>query len=174
MAMEDYLQDDEEIIAKIEQGNVGFYATNKKIMRYEKGEATGRKVDMLFYPHITSISIVFHSWIGWIITGAILFILSFFWDKILEPLGIEDKEIITILTILTIIISISLIAQGIYNYNRCSLNFVVTGFSTTDKIKWNIQRVKFNELKKFVKAIDKGISKHLIEIEKIMERMEKK
>ena len=32
-------------------------------MRYEKRGAAGRKVDMLFYPHVASISIVFHSWI---------------------------------------------------------------------------------------------------------------
>ena len=170
MALEDYLQDDEEIIAKIEQGKVGFYATNKKIMRYEKGEATGRKVDMLFYPHIASISITFHSWIGWIIAGAILLILSFFWDDLLKPLGINDNEIFTLLMVITIIIAISFIAQGIYNYNRCSLNFLVAGFSTTDKMKWNIQRAKFGELKKFVRVIQKKITTHMeIEEKEIME-----
>ena len=123
MTLEDYLQDDEEIIAKIEQGNIGFYATNKKVMRYEKGEAG--KVDMLFYPHIASVSITFHSWLGWIIAGVILCVLSFFLDDFLKPLGINDNELFTILMIFTIIIAISLIAQGIYNYNSCKQNILI-------------------------------------------------
>ena len=171
MTLEDYLQDDEEIIAKIEQGNIGFYATNKKVMRYEKGEAG--KVDMLFYPHIASVSITFHSWLGWIIAGVILCVLSFFWDDFLKPLGINDSELFTILMILTIIIAISLIAQGIYNYNRCSLNFLVAGFSTTDKMKWNIQRIKFGELKEFVKAIQRITTHMKIEEKEIMEEESK-
>jgi len=114
---------------------------------------------MLFYPHIASISVVFHNWIIWIITGVIIFILSFFWSDFLKPFGINDSELFTILTIITIIISISFIAQGIYDYNRCSLSFIVSGFSTTDKIKWNIQRAKFDELKKFVIAIEKEIGR---------------
>ena len=161
--MEDYLDEDEEILAKFSQYNINFYATNKKIIRHKSGSK--ERVDMLFYPHIASVSIVFHSWIEWIVAGAILFILSFFWDKFLEPSGINDNELFTILAIFTIIFSISLIAQGIYNYNKCSLNFIVSGFSTTDKIKWNIQRAKYNELKKFVIAIKSKIEKEMDEKE---------
>ena len=157
MPLEDYLDEDEEVMAKFSQHGIHFYATNKKIIRHKGGSQ--EEVNMLFYPHIASISVVFHNWIIWIITGVIIFILSFFWSDFLKPFGINDSELFTILTIITIIISISFIAQGIYDYNRCSLSFIVSGFSTTDKMKWNIQRAKFDELKKFVIAIEKEIGR---------------
>ncbi|OYT62025.1 hypothetical protein B6U81_01700 [Thermoplasmatales archaeon ex4484_30] len=157
MPLEDYLDEDEEVIAKFSQHGIHFYATNKKIIRHRGGSQ--EEVNMLFYPHIASISVVFHNWIIWILLGAIIFISSFFWGYFLEIFGINDNELFTIITVITIFISISFIAQGIYNYNRCSLTFVVSGFSTTDKMKWNIQRAKLGELKKFVIAVEKEIGK---------------
>jgi len=40
-------------------------------------------------------------------------------------------------------------------------------------MKWNIQRAKLNELRKFVKAIQRKVAEHLVEIERITERLEK-
>jgi len=62
------------------------------------------------------------------------------------------------LTIISALISVLIIIQGIYNLNRSSLNFIIAGFSTTDKMKWNIQRARLNELRKFVKAIQRKAS----------------
>ncbi len=175
MALEDYLQDDEEIIAKVFRGNTKFYATNKKVIRYQES-ILSEKIDMIFYPHIASISITsyLYNGIAWIIAGIMLLIFSFtYLDDFLRMLDITEKETITFFTVLFIIFTITVILQGIYNLGRASLNFIVAGFSTTDKMKWNIQRAKSNELRKFVKIIQKEIAKYLVEIEKIMEKTKK-
>lgn len=167
MALEDYLQDDEEIIAKVFVGNTKFYATNKKLIRYEES-ILSEKIDMIFYPHIASISITsyLYNGIGWIIAGIILLIFSFtYFDDVLKMFEISDKELISIFTIILVLFSIIVIIQGIYNLGRASLNFVISGFSTIDKMKWNIHRAKLNELRKFVRTIDEEKSK----IGKIME-----
>ena len=85
MPLKDYLDEDEEVIAKFSQYGIDFYATNKKIIRHKGGSQ--EKVDMLFYPHIVSLSMIFHNWIGWIIAGVVIFILSFFWGYFLEIFG---------------------------------------------------------------------------------------
>jgi len=171
MTLERYLQEDEEVIAKVSQGNINFYATNKKLIRYQK-DILSEKIDMIFYPHISSISITsyLYNGIAWIIAGILLLIFSFtYFDDLLKIFDISDNELIGALTIISALISVLIIIQGIYNLNRSSLNFIIAGFSTTDKMKWNIQRARLNELRKFVKAIQRKATEHLVEIERIME-----
>jgi len=170
MTLESYLQEDEEVIAKVSQGNVKFYATNKKLIRYQEG-VLSEKIDMMFYHHISSISITsyLYNGIAWIIAGILLLIFSFtYFDDLLKILELEQWFVVGF-TIAFVIFSISVILQGIYNLNRFSLNFIIAGFSTTDKIKWSIQRAKLSELRKFVKAIQRKVAERLVEIERIME-----
>jgi len=175
MTLENYLQENEEVIAKVSQRNVKFYATNKKIIRHQ-GNTLSEKVDMIFYPHISSISITsyLYNGIALIIAGIILLIFSFtYFDDLLKIFDISNNELVGMPTIIFVLFSVGIIIQGIYNLKRSSLNFVIAGFSTTDKIKWNIQRAKLNELRKFVKAIQGKVAERLVEIERIMERSEK-
>jgi len=113
MTLESYLQEDEEVIAKVSQGNVRFYATNRKLIRHQEG-VLSEKIDMIFYPHISSISITsyLYNGIALIIAGIILLIFSFtFFDDLLKIFDIFDDESIVIFSIAFAIISISIVVQ---------------------------------------------------------------
>ena len=56
MGIDRYLMRDEQIIARVKAGKTEFYATNKRIMRYEK-KIFSEKADFLVYDHIQSISL---------------------------------------------------------------------------------------------------------------------
>ena len=83
MNIENYLSDDEEILSKVVSKDIGerkvhFYATNKRIIRHQKG-LLSEKIDSLNYRHIISVSLESPSYI-WIALLGIVFIL-------LIPLG---------------------------------------------------------------------------------------
>lgn len=55
MSLEEFLIEDEEILAKIKASGTLYLATNKRVLKYRK-ELFGESFDDLAYKHITSLS----------------------------------------------------------------------------------------------------------------------
>src|SRR5579885_2814976 len=76
MPIDDHLMRDEKILASTSGvGKATLYATNQRVIRYEKG-LLGEKVDSLYYAHITSASLTTKSYLWLVVPGALIIIIG--------------------------------------------------------------------------------------------------
>jgi ribosomal protein L40E len=76
MPIDDHLLRDEKILASTSGvGKATLYATNQRVIRYEKG-LLGEKVDSLYYAHITSASLTTKSYLWLVVPGALIIIIG--------------------------------------------------------------------------------------------------
>jgi hypothetical protein len=142
MPVDNHLLRDERILASAKAtGKATLYATNKRVLRYEKGYFN-EKVDSLSYSHIVSASLESQSFIWLAIAGALFIIIGVY-------IGSQLGILVAVLGIISILI-------GVF-YRPSWYQLKCAGLSNKEIARWRTGNAK-EDAKTFARFIQDQIS----------------
>ena len=150
MSIEKHLLEDETILASVKVRKVAFYATNKRVLRYEK-RLFREKLHSLYYPHIASISLETKSFLWLTILGAIVIGVGVWgWINLMTPFRVLYNMILFAVGAVLVVIGIL--------YRPAWYQIRAVGLSGKDLKLWRIANVKAQDVRNFAHFIEKQIT----------------